>query len=126
MSHPIIALQAALVAALREALEIPVFDAPPKGAVPPYLAIARHDVVPRDGDLAPGHEHRLLLHIWAGEPSRRAALELAETVLAVALALVGEEILITHRLHERTETAIDGATGQARAALAVRFYSEPI
>src|SRR5690606_1034952 len=84
MSHPITELQAMLVAALR-AGDLPVFDAPPAGATPPYLAIARHDMVPRDADAAPGHEHRVAIHCWAGTPSRKAALALAEHVLAVGL-----------------------------------------
>jgi len=72
MTHPILSLQASLVAALRTA-DIAVFDAPPAGQAPPYVVIARHDVLPRDGDTAPGYEHRLLLHVWAAEASRKAA-----------------------------------------------------
>jgi hypothetical protein len=133
MTHPILALQAPLVAALRADTELQallgdaVFDGPPIEQAPPYLLIARHDVVPRDGDVAPGHEHRLLLHVWVREPSRKAVLAVVERMLAVALGAVidGPELVVTHRRHERTETAIDPATGHARAAVAVRMYSEP-
>ena len=83
MTHPIIALQAALVAALRAELDVPVFDTPLRDATPPYIAIARHDVLPRDGDVAPGHEHRLLLHVWAAEASRKAVLAIAEAVVEI-------------------------------------------
>ncbi len=130
MTHPIIQLQAALVAALKADAQLTalvgtsIFDAPPKDAAPPYVAIARHDLVPRDGDAAPGQEHRLALHIWAGQPSRRAALAIAEQVLAVALALAPGSIRVTHRQHDRTETAIDLETGQARAAVTLRFFTE--
>jgi hypothetical protein len=123
MSHPIVELQAVLVAALR-AEDLAVFDAPPSGAAPPYLAITRHDVVPRDGDEAPGHEHRVSIHCWAGTPSRKAALELAEQVLAVALGPLSGALVVTHATHERTETAIDGETSLARAAVVMRFYTE--
>ena len=58
MSHPIIELQAMLVAALR-AEDLPVFDTPPSGATPPYLAIVRHDVVSRDGDAAPATDSKI-------------------------------------------------------------------
>lgn len=129
MTHPIIHLQAALVAALRDDPELAgvgIFDAPPRAATPPCIAIARHDIAPRDGDLAPGHEHRVVLHAWAAEPSRRAAVELAERVLAVAAELVADELRITLRQHERTETAIDLDTGRARAAVTLRFCSEPV
>lgn len=131
MSHPIVDLQTALVTALRADAELAglvgeaIHDAPPPGAVAPYVVIARHDVVPRDGDLAPGHEHRVALHIWADRPSRMAALEIAERVLAVAESFATEAIAITHGRHERTDTAIDLDTGQARAVLSLRFFTEP-
>ena len=124
MSHPIVDLQAMLVAALR-AEDLPVFDAPPSGATPPYLAIVRHDVVPRDADEAPGHEHRVSIHCWAKEPSRKAALALAEHVLAVGLGPLVGPLVVTYATHERTETAVDGETGFARAAVVLRFLTEP-
>ena len=132
MTHPILALQAALVAALRadaalaELVDGRVFDAPPKGAVAPYVAVARHDCEPRDGDLAPGSEHRVVLHCWADRPSRAAALALAARVLSVAEALAPEGLAVTHWRHERTETAVVLDTGQARAAVALRFFSEAV
>jgi hypothetical protein len=127
MSHPIVALQGALVAALREDPELKVFDAPPVGQVPPYVVIARHDLLPRDGDAAPGHEHRVLVHAWAAEASRKAALALADAVIAAALdaPLAPDALMVTLRRHERTETAIDGKTGRARAAIELTFYTEP-
>lgn len=131
MTHPIVALQTALVLALRadsalnELVGSAVHDAPPVGTEAPYVAISRHDVVPRDGDLTPGNEHRVLLAIWSDQPSRRAALEIAERVLAVAQSFTAADIAITHRRHERTDSAIDLDTGRARAALAFRFHTEP-
>ncbi len=125
MTHPILALQQALVAALRAAIATPVFDAPPQGAALPYITIVRHDVLPRDGDGAPGHEHRLLLHVRAADASRKDALAIVDGVLATALALQGAELAITLARHERTETGIDGRTGRARAAVALTFFTEP-
>jgi hypothetical protein len=128
MSHPIVALQKGLVAALQAAPElagISVFDAPIKDAAPPWIAIARHDVLPRDGDLTPGFEHRLVLQCWAADPSRKAVLGLVSAALACVEALtLSDGLRITHVAHERTDTAIDTDTGRARAALAVRIYSE--
>jgi hypothetical protein len=128
MSHPIVALQSALVAALKAdagLAGVGVFDAPAKGAAAPYLVIARHDVLPRDGDLAPGFEHRVVVHCWAADPSRKAALALGERVVAVAEGLTAAGVRVTHRSHERTDTAIDLETGQARAAVALKFFTEP-
>ena len=125
MTHPIVQLQAALVAALRAELEPPVFDAPPRETAPPYVAIARHDVLPRDGDGTPGHEHRLLLHVWATDASRKSVLAIAGDVVEIALGVVSAELAITLRRHDRTDTAIDASTGHARAAIALTFYTEP-
>ena len=128
MSHPIVMLQGALVAALRDDPELAgvgVFDAPPAGAERPWIAIARHDVIARDGDLTPGHEHRVLVHVWAAEASRRAAVELAERVVAAAMGFAVTGLVVTLRRHDRTDTAVDGATGVARAVVGLRFHSEP-
>ncbi|WP_423068494.1 DUF3168 domain-containing protein [Devosia sp. CN2-171] len=129
MTHPIVLLQSALVAALRDDPDLAgvgIFDAPPHGATPPYVAIIRHDLLSRDGDAAPGHEHRVTLHVWVDQPSRKAVLAIAERVVAVAKGLTATGLAVTHRQHERTDTAIDAETGQARAAVAFRFFSEPI
>lgn len=132
MTHPIVSLQGALVAALLADSELAalvgtsVFDAPPKNAAVPNVAIARHDLLAHDGDTTPGYEHRLTLHVWAAEPSRRAALAVAELVLAVALGTdLDGDLKVTTRIHERTDTAIDLDTGRARAAVALRFFTEP-
>ena len=125
MSHPIVLLQAALVAALRADGPTPVFDAPPQGQAPPYMVIARHDVLPRDGDGTPGHEHRVLVHVWAAVASRKSALAIAGRVVAVALALTSASLRITLRRHDRTDTAINAETGRARAAVALTFFTEP-
>lgn len=105
-----------------------VFDAPPKGRQPPYVAILKHDAVPRDGDEAPGLEHRLTVHCWAPHPSRRAALEIADRIEQVAVrgAVSPGAHALTLRRHLRTETAIDLSTGRARAAVTLRLFSEPI
>lgn len=129
--HPIALLQTALVAALEADAALValigadgVFDTPPRDRPAPYVVIERHDIRQRDGDAAPGQEHRLLLHCWAGQPSRRAALEIAERVTLAATGLTPSGLAVTHAEHMRTETAIDGRTGQARAAVTLRFFSE--
>ncbi|KRA55782.1 DUF3168 domain-containing protein [Devosia sp. Root635] len=129
--HPISELQGALVTALKGDAALVaivgadgVFDAAPNGRPAPYVVIARHDMIQRDGDAAPGQEHRLLLHCWGDQPSRKRALDMAERVVMVATALVAADIVVTHRQHLRTETVIDRNTGLARAAVALRFFSE--
>ncbi len=131
--HAIVALQGALVGALNADAALlaligagAVFDAVPKGRTGAYIVVARHDVLARDGDGAPGHDHRVLLHVWHGEASRKAVLAVAERVVAVALGavLTPAGLVVTHRQHMRTDTVIDGGTGQARAAVTLRFFSE--
>lgn len=129
--HPIVALQGALVSALGSDAELVaiigangVFDAPPRGRAAPYVVIARHDVIQRDGDVAPGQEHRILVHCWGDRPSRRRALAIAERVVAVGLAVVVAGLVVSHAEHVRTDTLIDRDTGLARAAVTLRFLSE--
>lgn len=135
MSAAAISLQGALVSALAADAELlallggaaRIFDSPPQGARPPYVVIARHDVFPRDGDEAPGFDHRLVLEAWAPEASRKPVLAMAGRVAAVALgaALAPEGLVVTHRVVERTETAIDLRSGFARARVRVRVFTEP-
>ena len=128
--HPIVSVQAGLVAALRgdaglvALIGTAVFDAPPRDRVPPYVLIARHDVVQTDSDLSPGQEHRILLHCWADQPSRKAALAIVERVVAVAQSFVVSGLVLTTRSHVRTDSAIDAETGLAKAAVTLRIMSE--
>jgi hypothetical protein len=131
MTHPILLLQASLVEALRGDAQLadlaPVFDVPPAGVAPPYLVIARHDVLGRDGDVATGWEHRVLLQAWAADASRKAVLVIVGRVVELVFAaeLDSAGLRVTHRRHDRTDTAIDAETGRARAAVAMTFYTEP-
>jgi hypothetical protein len=127
MTHPITLLQEALVAAWRAdaALGVPEFDAPPRGQADSYVAIVRHDIRPRDSDLTPGHEHLLLLHVWHEQPSRAAALEIAEKLVATALMAESAALAVTFRQHAGTDAGIDTKTGRARAAVTLRFFTEP-
>ena len=129
--HAIVSLQGALVAALNGDATLvaligagAVFDTVPKGRTGSYIVVARHDALARDGDGTPGHEHRVLLHVWHAEASRKAALGVVERVVAVALGteLSGGGLVVTHAEHVRTDTAIED--GRARAAVTLRFYSE--
>jgi hypothetical protein len=134
MSHPIVELQGRLMAAFAGDAALVsligadgVMDAVPQGRSPPYAVMVRHDLVSRDGDVAPGWEHRVVLQVWTDQASRKSVLAIIERLQAVALgaALAGGGIRVTHRRHERTETAVDPDTGWARGALAMRFWTEP-
>lgn len=131
MTHPIVALQAALVSALEADAALValvgvsgVFDAPPQNRPAPYVVIDRHDIRQVDGDGTPGQEHRVLVNCWADRPSRKAALAIAERVMAARTGLAPVGLVATLAEHVRTETVIDAATGQARAAVLLRFLTE--
>lgn len=133
--HPIVQLQGRLLAVLAADGALTaligsdaVFDAPPKGRQPPYVVIARHDVAPRDGDGAPGFEHRLLLQAWHEDASRKAALAIAERMIAALTpaGLSGTGLRVTTVRQINTQTLIDERTGQARVGLAVSVFSEPV
>lgn len=131
MTHPIVALQASLVSTLEADTALTalvgaggVFDAPPQNRPAPYVVIDRHDVRQADGDGTPGQEHRVLVHCWADRPSRKAALAIAERVMAARTGLVPAGLAVTLAEHVRTESIIDSATGQARAAVLLRFLTE--
>ena len=129
--HPISLLQGALVGALKTDPALVaitgangVFDAAPTGRPAPYVVIARHDMIQRDGDIAPGQEHRLLLHCWSDQASRKRALDMAERVVELAVGLTATGLVVSHAEHVRTDTQIDKDTGHARAAVTLRFLSE--
>lgn len=135
MTHPIIELQTTLIAALNADVQLidllgseAIFDAPPKGKKPPFVAIIHHDISPRDADETPGNDHRVLLNIRHNHVSRKAVLEIAERVIYVALNadLNSANLQITHALHLKTQTRIDNKSSTSLATIAMRFLSEPI
>lgn len=128
-------LQSALIAQLRadNGLKLligadGIFDAPPKGRMPPYVTILSHDAIPIDGDADPAFEHKLVLHCWSEQPSRKAASEIANRVESIALGRgwSGDGIEVSARRHIRTETVIDTVRGRARAAVQLRFLTQNI
>ncbi|UYN99700.1 MAG: DUF3168 domain-containing protein [Devosia sp.] len=129
--HPMVILQTALVEALLADTALTtmvgangVFDTPPKGRAAPYVVIDRHDMRIVDVDLAPGQEHGVVLHCWSAQPSRKAALAMAARVVAVGLSIAPAGLTISVARHLSTETVIDKTSGQARAAVTLRFLSE--
>ncbi len=135
MVHPISDLQASIISALSADTQLisaigsdAVFDMPPRGKSAPYIVILRHDLIAHDADISPGHDHRIQIQIWHNDPSRAAVLVLADRVIEVMAGtdLSSLTLNVSHIQHDRTETAIDRKSGQARALLAFRVFSEPV
>lgn len=134
MSHPITHLQTQFIAALDADSTLfaligadAVFDHPPKAKTSPYVCMARHDLLSRNTDAAPGHEHRVQFDIWFPKPDRTGALAIAERVVDTLLAadLDDAELIVTHRRHVRTDTRIEPKSGHARASIQMLFLTEP-
>ncbi|GHA29334.1 hypothetical protein GCM10007989_26140 [Devosia pacifica] len=134
MTHPITALQTAMLAALNrdsilQALlgDGSISDAPSIGESAPCIAIARHDIRPYDGDAAPGHEHTLVLSVWHPDADRAAI----SAIIARVLAVLGEAELSSTDLcviairHQRTRTETEIRSGAMRALVQLRAVSEP-
>ncbi len=134
MAHCIIELQTALVFALKNDAQLvallggeAIYDAPPKAKDTPFVAMVRHDVLSKDGDEAQSFEHRLLIHCWHFDASRKKVLAIVERVIKIALSadLSSVNLIVTHAQHDRSNTMIDGQSGKAKAAIALKFFSEP-
>lgn len=134
MIHSATLLQTSILAALAPDATLTalvgaggVFDRVPKAKSAPYITIARHDVLARDADLAPGSDHRLQFEAWYPQPDRSGALAIAERLIALLLAadFSDDDLLITHARHVRTDTRIDPKSGHAHALIQMQFFSEP-
>lgn len=134
MTHSIVDLQTQIVSKLNADVALvsligadAIFDMPPKGKKGIFLTILRHDIIARDGDLAPGSDHRLQLRIWGEGPNRASVLVPAERVIAVLtlVELSSPTLSVTHVNHVRTDTLVDLKTGRATATIYLRIFSEP-
>lgn len=133
MAHAVTDLQTQLITALRADAVLTslvgeaIFDAPPRGKRPPYISIIRHDVRNRDADLSPGFIHEMTCHCRTARSSRGDVLAIAERFVEVALEsdLSTSNWLVTHQHHVRTNSTIDLSTGQARAVVILKFFTEP-
>ena len=130
MAHAIIELQTNLLVALKADAQLmtlvgaeAIFDAPIRGKKAPFVAIIRHDIITRDGDETPTNEHRILLHCRHNDVSRKAVLEIAERVIAVALNenLSSTNLIVNYVTHIRTETTIDNKSSTALAAISLKI-----
>ena len=132
MTHPLLSLQAALLAALRADAGLralvggAIHDAPPQGIRPPDIFLARHDVTPRDADLSPGREHRLVLSLRAASANRKAITDMAERIEAVIGALRPDDLRISFRRIESLETSLDPVARVAEGRLTLRLFTETL
>ncbi len=132
--HAIASLKAALRAHLLANADLSslvgtaIFDAPPRGAAPPYLVLG--DAGARDNGGSGGEGLRIDLDVIAvtSERGTKAALTLAsaiESALRTPLpALQGHHLVGLE--HRQTTTRHDAATSLSRATLRLSAFTEPL
>lgn len=104
-----------------------IYDEPPRGAVPPYVALG--DAVARDvsGDSAPAEEHELAVEIWSAEgglsQALKAAERLARTADGTALVLEGHRVASFDWIGTEAAKFVDD--GLRRAVVTFRAVTEP-
>lgn len=84
MTHPSLALQKAVVAALiadagvGAAVGDRIYDAPPRNADFPYVTIGQASVADWSTGTEAGAEHQLTLHAWPRERGKRECFEIID------------------------------------------------
>lgn len=133
MTHPTLALQKAVVAALTADAAVGaligdrIYDATPRNATFPYLTIGQTNLVDWSTGTEAGAEHELMLHAWSRERGKREVYAIAEAVAAVlhdaALTLDGHALVNLRLEFSDTRRDPDGIT--YHAALRFRAVTEP-
>lgn len=130
MTSASLALTKALVAALKADPVLGahggVFDAPPPGAVPPYLAVGPDLVSDWSTKSGPGREHRLRVTAW--EPPLASAqcgltLGLVEAVLGALPAVLDGHMLVECRF-VRSSVAAESPSGPTKGVIEFRARTQ--
>ena len=134
MTHPALALQAAMFSRLTTSNDLTVllggnsiFDDVPKSQKPPYIVFAEtiHDDWSTGSE--EGMEHAIALNIWSDQNGRKEAVTIAQSVIDAFKDLPNQ--LDDHALinftHEFTEVAKDQDTELFLAKVNFRAVTEP-
>jgi hypothetical protein len=133
MTHPSLALQQALVAALLADAALGalvgdrIYDAAPRDVAFPYVRVGRTTVADWSTGTEAGAEHRLTLDVWSRERGKRQCYEIMEAIEAVlhdAALTLDDHALVNLRL-ELTETRRDADGITFHAAMRFRAVTEP-
>ncbi|MFC7053817.1 DUF3168 domain-containing protein [Hansschlegelia quercus] len=104
-----------------------IYDEPPRGAAPPYVALGVAVARDLSGDLAPAEEHELAVEIWSREGGLSEALKAADRLARAAdgpaLALTGHRVASFDWI--ATEAAKIAEDGLRRATVTFRAVTEP-
>jgi hypothetical protein len=134
MTHPSLALQKAVVAALVADAAVGaligdrIYDAQPRDAIFPYLTIGQVNTTDWSTGTEDGGEHQLTLHAWSRERGKRECYAIGEAVEAAlhdaALTLDGHALVNLRFEFAETRRDPDGIT--FHGAMRFRAVTEPV
>lgn len=134
MTHPGIALQAALYSRLTTSHEVTsmlggmhIFDDVPTEQKPPYIVFAQSVYNDWSTGTEDGMEHSISLHVWSDENGRKEVLTLSQKIIAAMNDLPKQldDNLLVNFSHEFTEVSKDEDAGLFLAKLNFRAVTEP-
>ncbi len=133
MTHPALALQKAIVAALVADTAVGaligdrIYDATPRDATFPYLSIGQVNTADWSTGSEGGAEHQVTLHAWSRERGKKECYAIAEAVEAAlhdaALTLDGHALVNLRFEFAETRRDPDGIT--YHTAIRFRAVTEP-
>ncbi len=134
MTHPALAIQAALYSRLSTSNELTtllgsdfIFDDVPKSQKPPYIVFA--EAVHNDWSTGSedGMEHSITLNIWSDQNGRKEVITIAQAIQDAFdnLPKQLDEHALVNFTHEFTEVAKDQETELFLAKVNFRAVTEP-
>jgi hypothetical protein len=133
MTHPSLALQKAVVAALVADTAVGaligerIYDAPPRDATFPYVTVGQVNTTDWSTGTEAGAEHQLTLHVWSRERGKKQCYAIAEAVEAALhdAALTLEDHALVNIRFEFAETRRDPDGITFHSAIRFRAATEP-
>jgi hypothetical protein len=133
MTHPTLALQKAVVAALSADAAVDalvgdrIYDAPPRDAAFPYVSFGEARVADWSTATDTGAEHRLIVEAWSRERGKRQCyevIEAVETALDDAALALDDHALVNLRF-EFADVRREGDGITYRGTMRFRAVTEP-
>jgi hypothetical protein len=134
MTHPGLALQKAVVAALVADAAVGaligdrIYDAPPRDATFPYLTVGQVNTADWSTGTEGGAEHQLTLHAWSRERGKRGCYAIGAAVEAALhdAALALDDHALVNLRFEFAETRRDPDGITFHGAIRFRAVTEPL
>lgn len=134
MTHPALALQAALYSRLSSSTEIAsllggefIFDDVPQSQKPPYIVFAEGLHNDWSTGTEDGMEHSIALNVWSNQNGRKQAITIAGAITEAFadLPMQLDDHALVNFTHEFTEVSKDQETEFFLAKLNFRAVTEP-